>query len=357
MRLLDRYVFRHFAVSLATCAATILGLYVVVDLFLRLEDFLQLEVGSPVLFLLEYYAYHVPGFFLLLLPVVGMAASMMAMIRLSRTHELTPMITAGVSALRILRPVLLSVAGLALVMGASEEWLLPALSRSLRDSERVLRANRVVHEKLLADTLDNKFVITRFDPNNSTLQTVTVTHLTPKYRPDRQARAKCARWIEGERAGWLLSDGVETRYDGEGKRVSQARFGADGLLVVSTLTPRDIEKVKDPLAYIPFEDLVDMARQDPYNASLRVRLHLRLTYPLYCVILFALGVPFVLRREVTNAFFGIGICVFISAIFFLIHFLLVDLGNLNILDPLLATWTPVVVFGSVGISLFDSIQT
>lgn len=358
MRILDRYVLRLFLASLFTCTTVLLGMYLVVDLFLRLEDILQVEGRSPIVFLLEYYAYHIPGFLLLLCPFIGLAAAMMTVVRLTRANELTPMIGAGVSTLRILVPVVLGVATLAGAMAAGEEWLLPAISVDLRESERTLRADRIVHEKLLADTLDNKFVIGRYDPNTSTIRGITVTHLTSRFRPDFQAHATTARWVEGEKSGWLLSEGIETRFDEQGKRLGNpTRFGKDGILVPSTLTNRDIEKVKDPLAYIPFNDLVELARQDPYNASLRVRLHLRITYPLYCLVLFGLGVPFVLRREVTNALVGIGICIVVSALFFLVHFFLVDLGNLNVVDPLLATWSPVVVFGSMAISLFDSIYT
>ncbi|MBI5369159.1 MAG: LptF/LptG family permease, partial [Planctomycetes bacterium] len=361
------YVLRQFVGAAVSCTLLILGLYLALDAFLRLEDFLKLEGRSAVIFFFEYYAYHLPGFLLLLAPFIGLAASMMTVIRLVRTNEITAMIGSGVSTLRILRPVCLSVIAMGVLMGAGEEWLLPGLSRGLREAERTLNAGRVSHEKLLADARDNKFVIGRYDATAAAIRGITVTHLTKAFRPDWQARAATARWVErmpvpaeqggGERTGWLLSDGLQTRYDEQGKRLSQSRFGADGVLILSTLTPGDIEKVKDPLAHIPFADLVEFARSDPYNASLRVRIHLRITYPLYCLVLFGLGVPLVLRREVRGALMGVGVCILVSALFFLVHFTMVDLGNLNVVDPLLAAWLPVVAFGTVGILLFDSIQT
>ena len=50
---------------------------------------------------------------------------------------------------------------------------------------------------------------------------------------------------------------------------------------------------------------------------------------------------------------GLLLCVF----YFGADFIFRNLGIQGSLDPLLASWTPVLIFGSVGFVLFDAMRT
>ena len=58
--------------------------------------------------LLQYYAISIPFFLLRLLPFITLISATIALIRLMRGNEITPMIVAGRSPARIVRPIFIA---------------------------------------------------------------------------------------------------------------------------------------------------------------------------------------------------------------------------------------------------------
>ena len=75
------------------------------------------------------------------------------------------------------------------------------------------------------------------------------------------------------------------------------------------------------------------------------------------LILLFIGIPFILTGNRKNALRGLGRCLLIGIVFFIVSFICQDLGYKGNLAPLLSAWLPVALFGTIGIVLFDSIPT
>ena len=127
MSLLDRLLIRSYIKAYLACLISLLGLYIVVDLFTNIEDYAGQGKGLVAILkhITVYYGYRVTQFFDRLCEVIALLAAMFTVAWLQRHNELLPLLSAGMSTRRVIRPVLFT-AGAVLVLGVlNQELLIP----------------------------------------------------------------------------------------------------------------------------------------------------------------------------------------------------------------------------------------
>jgi lipopolysaccharide export system permease protein len=87
------------------------------------------------------------------------------------------------------------------------------------------------------------------------------------------------------------------------------------------------------------------------GADVKVTLHSRLVQPLLDISLVLLGLPLVLTRANRNIFVAAGMCVVLMAVLYLVVLTCHGLGSNYLLNPLAATWIPLVVFGPLAYTI------
>ena len=108
---IDRLLIVGYFKSYVICLVSLLTLYVVVDLFLHLDDFVTHNAkGLPDILkrIGCYYGFRVPQFFDRLCEAIVLLAAMFTVAMMQRNNEQLPLLSAGVSTHRIVAPVLLS---------------------------------------------------------------------------------------------------------------------------------------------------------------------------------------------------------------------------------------------------------
>ncbi|HUT37319.1 MAG TPA: LptF/LptG family permease [Planctomycetota bacterium] len=133
-RRLDRYIGLFFVWHFILCLTAIVLLYVLVDTFAKLDDFI--EQDSVIAFLrwiVIYHAYQVPVLLTQFLPLVTLLAGVISITRLARYNELNAIKAVGVSLHRALAPILLCSLAVAALAAANQELLVPSLAPDLVD--------------------------------------------------------------------------------------------------------------------------------------------------------------------------------------------------------------------------------
>src|SRR5262245_54517858 len=107
--ILDRQMIFNYFKAYIFCLVSLLGLFVVVDLFMNLEDFTAnrksfADVGK---FVGVYYGYKSFQIFDRLCESVILLAGMFTVAWMQRNNELVPLLSAGVSTRRVVQPVLI----------------------------------------------------------------------------------------------------------------------------------------------------------------------------------------------------------------------------------------------------------
>src|SRR5215471_17796754 len=109
-KLIDRLLIRNYVKSYVFCLVSLLGLYIVVDLFMNIDDFLRdrHELGATLKHIGLYYARQSTFIFDRLSEAIVLLAAMFTVAWVQRNNELLPLLSAGISTRRMVRPVLLS---------------------------------------------------------------------------------------------------------------------------------------------------------------------------------------------------------------------------------------------------------
>ncbi len=377
MKLLDRYLLRQFVQIFAICFLSLMGLYLVIDLFGHLNSFsAQAErEGSLLKVIAEYYGYQSIGFFDRTSGMLAMISAMFTVTWLQRHQEMTAMLAAGITKFRIIRPLIIAGVVVSLLGVASREWLIPQirdqLNRSTKDLGGTEARNLEAHFDSLTDILiDGK-------------KTIALERriLKPRFilpptlaENGKQLFAEDAYFLEASDlhpAGYLMV-GVTAP-----SRIDQRKsLQLDDQAVV--LTSRDANWLEPGQAFVvsqmSFQLLANGSAWQKYastleliaelgkpstelGADVRVAVHTRMVQPVIDTTLLMLGLPLMFSRRQRNIFLSIGICFSIAIAFTLATIACQSLGGLSLLRPTLAAWLPIMVFLPIAVGMSHTLRT
>ncbi|QDV06226.1 putative permease YjgP/YjgQ family protein [Planctomycetes bacterium Poly30] len=367
---LDRYVLNHFVQSYLTAMLLMTGLFMVIDMASNLDNYLEPWPDGttvPASILLRFYILNLPYLFLQVAPFVTLIAGMFTVSKLLKAREVTAVLSAGVSARRMLLPVFFSGLMLALGMFALREFVGMGVA-SERDSLR-----DVLEEKRLEPEYENLAVIEesgsvvildRFYPKPVDGSPPRVEGLVAILRTDADYGVAKYNRIDAETAvyedrHWNLTGGRRTRIDPEDQS-NLRRQDKVNTLDGYEFTPElamTFKRAKDAPLELTFSEVQSLMERDPADTSYQTLWHYHLTFPLANVILLLVGIPlmFTYERGRGSERMAIGglLCIFYYAADFVFR----TLGIKGQLSPLLSAWIPVLIFGAIGVMLYDSLKS
>lgn len=360
-------LFVAFVKAYAICMVSTLSLYVVVDLFTNIDDFFgqNRPALQVVQHIVTYYGYRTIQYYDRLCEALSLLAAMFTVAWSQRNNELIPMLSAGVSTHRFLRPIFFG-AALMLVLGVlNQEFLIPTIAPSLvtdRDDPEGTNtlgvhgcydANRVHIDGFKAVRREQSVQL--FHVTLPTTGTSEMKHLT----------AETARYIppgEGEYSGgWMMTGTTPAElppgtYDKEIiEMIDPGRY----FLHVRDASFNNVIQGQKTQAYAATSDLYRLMQRTDVGRmnSLAVTFHMRLTRPVVGMLLVIMGLSIILRDQTRHVFISAGLCLVMCAAFFAVVFGGKFLGAGDYLSPALAAWLPVLVFGPFAIALYDAIHT
>jgi lipopolysaccharide export LptBFGC system permease protein LptF len=247
---LDGYVFRSVVTWVLLCCALMVSLYVVIDVFSKIGEFMDIKGKSMIPFIARYYILRIPLILSQVLPMIVLCGSAIALGRMSRLNELMPMLGAGRSMYRILAPVFVIAIAAMLLQFAMDEFLVPHIARRLVDTDRVRQGDRTDSLVISKDGMGNEIFAESYNRLQREMTGVVIVRTFPGGSVER-VTAQSAKWKKGGEFGvWLLSNGSRETRDARGKRQGVAeKFGAGGFVLASDLKPEELGQKEDLAAY------------------------------------------------------------------------------------------------------------
>ena len=362
---LDRYVLRLFALSYLAAFFLVVGLFFILDMATNLDDFLEPgpEGETPVGDVIEYYLLQLPFLYLQVSPFVTLVAGLFAGVRMSKANEVVAALGAGVSTRRVFAPLFLGAGLLAVGMFGMREWASESLGQRrdvLHDRLAEGRPAPVFETFWVRDRQGRDVLVRAFHPGKkdggtgpARMEGVSRPTFGANQEPEQFAAAK-AVWVEQE-GGWLLEGARLVERTGE-RKTSQVLEGVHDL----GLTPADVLlawKGREQPLERSFSECLTLLSREPRNARYRTLFHYHLSFPLAGLVLLSVGLPFVVGQERGRATeriaIGLGLCV----VYFALEFVSRTLGMSGHLGPILASWLPILFFGSLGTVLFGSMRS
>ena len=362
--ILDRYVGGVFLSSYTTALLVVVGLVFIMDLASNLESYLRpWEDGSkaPAHLVARYYVLNIPFLFLQSAPFVTLAAGLFTVSKLLKHNEIAAGMAAGLSTRRLTASIFLG--GVLAAFGAFglREWV-SANVLPERDSVRFVLEEQSydrVYEGVWLRNPDGSVVrLGEFRPAVGTPPRAEVRELEASLRSgDGVVRVEAERavWVERDgKLGWWLQRGKH-------KEIGQRKEERDvDWLEGFDFTPElalTFHRARNNPLELSFAEAVTLARRDPDNVVYQTLMQYYLTFALANVVLLLVGLPLLMRHERGRGLEGLAASLLLCVFFFGADFICRSLGTQGAIDPLFASWAPVLLFGSLGVVLYDAMPT
>jgi lipopolysaccharide export LptBFGC system permease protein LptF len=317
--------------------------------------------GAPTSLVARYYLLNIPFVFLQVGPFVTLVAGLYTGSRLLRHNEVTAALGAGVGTHRLLAPVFLGSILCGAAMFGLRELAGTPLGRQ-RDAARYVleheKYDEVYTELWLRDLNGSVVYLPEFRPEAGSPPAPEVRGLEATLRsPERLSSTEAAGARYEERHGvkaWWLQNGWHREVVGVDRqraveRLEGFEFTPDLVLAASRARDNPLE--------LSYRQTKELARRDPDNLSYRMLMQYDFAFPISNVVLLCIGLPYLMRRgrgkPVEGVIAGSLLCVF----YFATDFVLKNLGLQGELDPYLAAWLPIVVFGSLGLASYVTMDS
>ena len=349
MKIISRYVLRHFFPVFGLALGAIVGLYLVIDFFEKVDNLLEKHVDAASI--LSYFMLKIPFIVTQAIPMAALLGSLIALGILKRNRELIALETAGIRATTYVGPILLTALGLSLAHLLADETLARAMNQK---AQQIWQREVLNHKASLAWSHENVwyhghnviYQIRLYNKEAESLEKVSLFYLNRKFELTERLDAKRVRWQDQR---WIAEDGLILRFTES--QVEQEWFAERELALAET--PSDfarLETIPEELNWIDLYRYTQKIRTEGYNARpYEVELHMRLALPLTTFIVALLGVTIALSQGLHGGLaIGVGIALVVASLYFMVLHLGTALATAGILPPLVGVWAGDIIFATLA---------
>lgn len=368
MTILDRMLFVSFIRAFCICLVSTLSLYIIVDLFTNIDAFADRSEGLVGILqnIAGYYGYRSLQFADRLSEIIVLLAAMFTIAWMQRSNELLPLLSAGVSTHRVLRPIFIGAMFMFTLSAINQEFIIPTIADELLKDRDDPRGEREV------------YVAGVFDPSGVQIEGIRAQRKDMSVEgffvvlPETPSSSMChlssekAYWVppqEGvaQSGGWLLTKTTPAVLEKAWKHpaIEPARDPGRYFLKVKECDFAMLTRNPKWFGYASTEKLYEMLDKSEGGrlAPIAVTFHMRITRPLVSMLLVVMGLAMILRDQTRPVFISAGMCLVVCALFYLTVFGCRFMGNAEFLPPALAAWAPILVFGPFAFSFYDAMHT
>ena len=361
-RMMDLYLLRRFLFYFLAIIGVFIFLFEAFTFFELLDDIARHKV--PFLVVTDYFRYLTPYLLYQLTPLAALVAVLVTLGVMSKNNEIVAFKAVGISLYRLAFPLLICGLALAAAMLALDDTYLPYATQrqdALRNQIKGKPAQTFSHPRRQWIFGENGKIYNYelFDPDKKFFGQLNVLELDPgSFRLRRRIYATRANWEEAEHH-WVLETGWVR--DFSGGRISRFEPFAANVLPELTEAPNYFDREVRQAFQMSWRELGgyirDLQQAGYETATLTVQWHRKLAYPLMVPVSIALAIPFAFLVGARGAMGGVALGVVIAIVYWSAAALLQALGGVGQLPPLIAGWSPDVVFFFFGLYFFLKMPT
>ena len=360
--ILDDYLMRDFTFNLALVVGALLALSLIFTVFELLGDILKNQV-SP--YIVAEYLLNVTPYFLYNVAQYGVLLAVLITLGLmQRSNEVTALKATGISVYRVIVPVLLIAVMLAVGLFLSDQFYLPHTNKRQdallnRIKGRPAQTYLNPYRKWIFGQHSTIYYYQVFDSDRNQFGDLSVFQFDPRtFQLVNRISTDRARWDERLHR-WVCTSGWERSFQGAAIR-DYRPFEVSTFNAVSEPPEYFKKEVKQSLEmnYEQLRRYIHDLQQGGFEVvKLRVQLQKKIAFPVITFVMGVLAIPFALSAGKRGAMAGVATAIGIAIVYSVVSGLFEAMGNISQLPPVLAAWSPDVIFALVGGYLILKVPT
>jgi len=360
-QIVDTYILTSFMFYLGVVLASLLSMILAYNFFELMGDWIRNKI--PLMEMFAYLFFLTPELIYETLPFAILVAVLVHLGVLSKQNEITAFRACGVSLYRLAMPLLLAGTVFAGGLFAFDYYYVPGANLK-QDAMRDEIKGRPKQTYLRAD---HKWIMGHsrvyyyefFDHAAGVMHGVDVFDTDPNtFRLKREIVAERGQWSPALKT-WVFENGWSCRYAGDSCSAYQSFSGAGGS---QAATFPDLTEPPDYFTTAAVQEKqMNFLRLDRYirdlqergfpTGKLQVQFYMKFALPLFALIMAMIAVPYGFLVGNRGAMAGIGVSLAIGVAYKGLGILFEKIGDVNLLPPTMAAWSPDVMFGLAGLYL------
>jgi len=348
LRILDRYITLEFLKVFAICVMGFVLVFLLVEITDKIKYYFNYNPSGGLM--IKYFLVKIPGYLFFVIPLAILLGGMLSLFMLARHYELIAMQASGIDALSIAGPVLKAGVVASLLMFLANETVIPWSNRYSEYIQNVEIAGQPDRTFFKRDQIwmrspDSITHIQKFVKSSRTLEKITMVRWDENYRLTERLYADKAKWWNDH---WVFYGVNRTRRTPEGRFEVKTVASMPGPL---NKPPEDfgrVERVANEMNLIQLGAYMDKIVEEGYRpVRYLVDWHDKIAFPVVCLIMAALSVPFAIRARpgAGGMALGLALSVVVAFGYWIVHTMFIALGHGGYIPPIAAAWGANVIFG------------
>ncbi len=350
MQILARYIATAFFKNLVLTLFGLTGLFFFQTYITQTNDFTFAQK-------LIYNLFDIPSMMVMVSPPAALLATILTFSALSKTNELVACFSIGISLqqmISVLFPIIFVMSCLSLV---AQDRILPAFNekKNLFYWKEIKQRQDffldVTQEKIWYRSNNLIYHLRSFDPKKDMILGVGVYVFDEDFELVEQLQAEQAIY---NGTAWDLTSGKTTHFDPKtGFPITQTF--KNRILKIKE-SPADFKMIEREVDRLRIKDLIRFIQNNKKSGIdskvFEVKLHSRFSMSFIPIIMFLLAVPFAVSRSREGRLGkDLFIAFTLSFFYWLCYSITLSLGQNGTIPPLIAAWSPSVIFGFLALIL------
>ena len=358
MNTISRYLVQEFIKTFLLCLASFVCIYIIVDFFERVDNFLEAKVSLWVM--AEYMVFKTPLMVQQVLPAAVLMGTTLSVSVMAKNREFTIFRANGLSFYRLLVPFLLVSVCTSLFLFFLNETILPLANQRTNYIFQIQVQKRPINtlyrnERFWYRGKGVIYHVVLYDAPSQSLKGVTLYRLGERYGLEQRIDAREARWNNGE---WQFIDGLKQDLLPD-NAIESERF--EILNIPLEEQPSDFSHIirhPDEMSFAELRNYIRKIENEGYDSvGYRADLHHKIAFPFVCVIMALVGYPLALRTKSSGTVAaGVGMSIGLAFLYWVLLSLSLSFGHSGILPPILSAWMANLTFLSGGFLMLASLR-
>ncbi len=359
LKIIDLYVAKKLLFTFFLAFASLILVFYVITIMELIDDVVENKVAFVRIF--EFIYYHTPEIISFALPVSVLTAVLLTFSMMSKNNELVAVQVSGISLYRLTLPAVVTGILISLVFFHIQEDIMPDANKKKQEILAIihnieLKTNKEMSKNWVAGDKNEFYFFNLMDKKTNTIDKFNVIYMNDDFTLEKRLSSRTARWLNEKEL--ILENGFERNFK-DNRPVDFNKFKAKHMkiekgkaLFTQKVDFPEFMNIKTLKKYIQY-----LKERKSNTQKYEAKLYYKYAYPLSSLVMVLIAIPFSFLMGNRGTFFGIGIAIGISMVFWFAFAMFSALGTAAILSPFISAFAPVFIFTSVSIYLFMNIKT